>query len=191
MSCPFKHLWPSGAAPQAGQVAASAAGSQDGQPGGRSEPAASGGCPFSRAAAAGGSSARTASAAPPAAGAATSRQDQEGLQPTTPASAPDAASPVQCPFLAGVHGVSLQAPAAADSAGAASEAPAPAGSGSAVPQAAAPSAAAAAAAAPAVCPLGFGSSQQPRLGEFHCLICKWVLAASGGPFPAARSAADS
>ena len=78
---------------------------------------------------------------------------------TSAAVAAASASP-QCPFLAsaskgltlGPPGLEQQMQRQADDA---LKPPAPASS-----------------AAPAVCPLGFGSSQQPRMGQFHCIICK-------------------
>jgi hypothetical protein len=144
MSCPFRHLWPKGS---------------------------------------GEATAATGAAAPPppvadarhTRGADPADAEQQGApSPTTPTSSAggqttDQAAPAgaRCPFLAGVGGVSLSSTTAAAGAAGAAQPPAQQEQ-----QLAAGPGADSSAAPPATCPLGFGSGRQPKLGEYHCMLCK-------------------
>ncbi|KAL4854859.1 hypothetical protein ACK3TF_004544 [Chlorella vulgaris] len=164
MSCPFKHLWPGSgtaqpqvdaAAPQAAAACPFTGRASQQSPGGAA--VAAGGSAGS-----GGGGARPAYAATVAPAASSEQQQGAGIEPATPTSAG------QCPFLAGVSGVSLQQTAPAESAAVAGD-----GSGAAAQQSDRPADGQQGEAAPAVCPLGFGrGAGGPRLGQFHCFLCK-------------------
>lgn len=144
MSCPFRHLWPNGA----------------------------------------GEATRASAAAPPPAPAGhtpAADDQQQGAPPpatpTTSANSPPAADAAadeaRCPFLAGVAGVAV-APSSTTAGGRAAEAelqPQAQPQQQAQPAGESPEASPSTATV-AVCPLGFGSSRQPKLGQFHCLLCK-------------------
>ncbi|KAI3430218.1 hypothetical protein D9Q98_004816 [Chlorella vulgaris] len=164
MSCPFKHLWPGSgtaqpqddvAAPQAAAACPFTGRASQQSPGGAA--IAAGGSAGS-----GGGGARPAYAATAAPAASSEQQQGAGIEPATPTSAG------QCPFLAGVSGVSLQQTAPAESAAVAGD-----GSEVAAQQSDRPADGQQGEAAPAVCPLGFGrGAGGPRLGQFHCFLCK-------------------
>lgn len=159
MSCPFKHLWPKGAGE--GEPAATAAPNAVAALGAAHAAPLSGGDAQEVAPGPAAATARPPAGHTPAARPAAAGRPPAGLDPATPGAA-GAAGSGQCPFLSGLGGMGL-APAASGDAG---EGQAGGASGVAGPEASST------AGAPAVCPLGFGSSKQPELWEFHCLLCK-------------------